>query len=97
MEGIIYAEYETCGTTSSNKFQPTPVPNLPHVVISEVLHLISLVVFCSAGRLKITNAEGQERVWIEISFMTSFRKYHILHKICHFPDLATYALTLEEI
>ena len=57
MEGIIYAEYETCGTTSSNKFQPTPVPNLPHVVIPEVLYLISLV-FCSAGRLKITNAEG---------------------------------------
>ena len=30
--GIIYAEYETCGTTSSNKFQPTPVPNLPHKI-----------------------------------------------------------------
>lgn len=56
--GIIYAEYETCGTTSSNKFQTTPVPNLPHVVIPVVLHFISLVVFCSAGRLKITNAEG---------------------------------------
>ena len=39
--GIINAECETCGTTSSNKFQPTPVPNLPHVVIPVVLHFIS--------------------------------------------------------
>ena len=50
-----------------------------------VLRFINLAVFRSTDRhLEKTNGEGWERACIEINFMTSFHRYYIPHKLCHF-------------